>query len=427
MFVVVHRQFASAIGTKELKVSVRLPSGSETAADGTVVFPAKVWTTGAKAGLLELPGYFAATDGTIWSKITGEKLKKLKPNKNIKVNLQVKGKSRNLFVHRIVASTFLSTIRHAGQVEVDHISPNNKSPALANLRWATRSQNESNKCLERKKAANKKVGVHNSRAVQQLSIQDGRVIAEFESGTAAAAAVGLRSHRNICSVIAGRRLTAGGFKWRFAPPDTTLEAYKARGYEVIGGLEEAPHLYFSAELFVYNDRLGKMYKTVVAHGETYPYIRIGSSLRGVHQVVAALRGGYKSMRAFDEYCAARLRDDGERVVVMHAGDLDKEDWWNCSIGTQKENMAEAAQAWACAVVIRLSPDPTAEIWKYDGTREAVFSSSAEAGRALAKYSLRKNLASGIAQSARTGWAFSLLGGGRAWAFAATPPAGSEAA
>ena len=69
---VAYRQFASAIGTEELKaVHVRLPSGGEIAPDGTTVYPAKVWTVGARAELLILLGYFVSTRGTIWSRNQG--------------------------------------------------------------------------------------------------------------------------------------------------------------------------------------------------------------------------------------------------------------------------------------------------------------------------------------------------------------------
>ena len=105
---------------------------------------------------------------------------------------------------------------------------------------------------------------------------------------------------------------------------------------------------------------------------------------------------------------------------MHDGDEDVKDWWSCGIGTQKENALDRVRnttgrgaAWA--VTIRLSPDPQAEVWKYDGVRDAVFASFAEAGRVLAIYSDLKVLEAGIAQSVRTGCSFSLARGKRAWA------------
>jgi hypothetical protein len=321
MFVAV-RQFASAVGFKELKeVHVRLPANSEIAPDGTEVFPATVWT---KNELLILKGYFADVDGYVWSRRNGT-MKKLSRNKQ--VGLRIDGKTRMVLVHRVLASTFLSGIRHPGQTEVDHIDINSQNNAPANLRWCTPSQNSTNKCATRKEAHIKKNRELVSKPVQQLCPQNGNVIAEFSSARAATASLGI-SFKCISAVISGRRKTGGGFSWQFVPRLVTLETFKNRGIEVVGGLEEAPHVYFSADLQVYNDKLGKMYETPIAHGHEYPYIKIGGSSRTVHAVVTALRMNYKSLEAFDEFLAAN------DFVVMQDDDADRSDWWNCKVGTQ---------------------------------------------------------------------------------------------
>jgi hypothetical protein len=412
MFVAV-RQFASASGTEELKeVHVRLPADSKIAPDGTTVYPATVWT---KNKLLILGGYYASTDGDVWSRRNDRTLKKLSIDKQPRVGVYVDGKKWNFLVYRILASTFLSGIRHAGQVEIDHIDVNTKNNALANLRWATKKQNAGNKNATRKKAQSKKIGELYSKAVQQLCAQNGSVIAEFPSATAAVAALGILK---ISAVIAGRRKTAGGFAWQFAPRQVTLETFKNRGVEVVGGLEEAPHVYFSADLRVYNDdKIGKMYEIPIPHGHEYPFVYIGKSTRLVHHVVTALRMNFKSLAAFDEFLAAN------DFVVMHDDDADKSDWWNCRVGTRSENGLDAVRnkcntgkSAPQPVVVRLSPSPTSDIWKYDGVNEAKFSSYRQAARALADLSDLKCLNACICQSARTGYSFSLKNGQKAWAF-----------
>jgi hypothetical protein len=416
MFVAV-RQFASASGLEELKtVPVRLPSGGEIAPDGTTVYPATVWTFGAQSKLLVLPGYFVSMCGSIWSRNQGGSLKEMAPNSQ--VHLYIDGEGQSFLVHRIVASTFLSGIRHAGQIEVDHIDIKRENNALSNLRWATTKQNASNKCSKRKKETYARLSDLFSQAVQQLD-KDGSVIVEFPSLVAATAALGC-SKNCISNCVTGRSSTARGFAWRLSPPEMTLDEFRSRGFDVVGGIEEAPNFYFSSDLKVYHDGIGKMYEIPVAHGHVYPVLTVGGSQRKLHVVVAALRGGYKSLAAYDEFCATRLRDDDERVVVMHDGDEDVKDWWSCGIGTQKENALDRVRnttgrgaAWA--VTIRLSPDPQVEVWKYDGVRDAVFASFAEAGRVLAIYSDLKVLEAGIAQSVRTGCSFSLARGKRAWA------------
>lgn len=419
MSFVAYRQFASNRGIKELKeVHVRLPDSSEIAPDGTVVYPATVWD---KKELLVLEKYYASLDGDIWSVNTGS-LKKLSPSKKQQISLCVDGKQRLFYVHRIVASTFLSGIRHPGQTEVDHIIRDKDigKNAVVNLRWCTKKQNASNKCPLRAKNRAKRSSDLCSIPVQQLCPQTGDVIAEFPSQTAAAKAVGC-SKPAISRVSTGQQQTAGGYAWRFAPREMTLENFKSRGFDVVGGtLEEGPYFYFSADHKVYNDKTGKMYEIPIAHNHQYPMIFFGGSRRLVHIVVKAIRMGYKSLAEFDEYLAAT------GFVVMHDDDADKSDWWNCSrVGTRSENSFDAvrngcfntSKSAPRPVVIRLEPNLDAEVWKFDGMREAAFSSLLEAARALAPYSDLKYLAAGIGHSARTGGYFTLKNGVKAWVFA----------
>jgi hypothetical protein len=409
---VAYRQFASAVGTDEIKeVHVRLPGNSEIARDGTVVYPATVWD---KNKLL-LEKYFADVSGDIWSRKNGSTLTKL--SKAGRVALIVGGETRQFLVHRIIASTFLSALRHNGQTEVDHIDIDRENNALSNLRWATKKQNAANKCPVRAKAHRKRVGDLSARPVHQLCPKDGSILEEFPSQRAAAEALGI-FQGNISKATSGKLGTTGGFAWRLAPLQITLEDFKNRGFEVVGQLEEAPCVYFSSDLQVYNDnKFGKMYTIPIAHGHTYPNIVIGRSLRYVHVVVAALRGGYKSMAEFDAYLTAN------DLVVMHDEDADKSNWWNCKLGTRSENALDAVRNGCNVgksaprpVEIRLSALASAEIWKYDDVREAKFASYREAARNLSVYSDLKNLASNIGTSARTGGYFSLKNGQKAWAF-----------
>lgn len=413
------RQFASAVGTKEVKSQrVRLPAGAETAPDGTTVYPATVWT---KGELLQLPGYFASTSGEVWSRRQQKQMTVLSVSDNlVSLKIDTLGKQRTFLVHRIVASTFLSCIKLDAQTEVDHVDRNRNKNDLENLRWATKKQNASNKCPVKKKATAARLRYLFSRAVQQLCPQNGSVLAEFPSSTIAMTALGIKSKNAIGNCMAGRSPTAGGFAWRLAPRQMTLESFKNRGFEVVGGIEEAPHFYFSEDLQVYNDNTGTMYQILATSSEKYPTIRIDGSGRLVHSVVQALRLGHASLRAFDRHLASTLH------VVMHDEDKDKNDWWNCKTGTRSDNGLDAARngcnkgrTAARPISIHLVRDATSAAWKHDGRQDAVFSSTAEAARALAGKSPLKDLQASIYASLKQGISFSVLVEGtkaKAWAF-----------
>lgn len=419
------RQFASANELKEINVSLPLPGNSEIAPDGTVVYPATAWCEGT---ILELEKYYVSLDACVWSKKQGS-LKLVSIRKDGQVGVYVGSARRQLKVHRIVASTFLLGARHTGQTEVDHIVLEELSSrnAATNLRWATSTQNKSNRCPIKAKVSAKRVGDLYSKPVQQLCPASHSVIAEFPSATAAAEATNI-SRWTISNAINKKRKTSDGSVWQLAPREMTLENFKNRGPEYIGGaLAEAPHLYFSNDLQVYNDSIGKMYQIPVNHGQVYPTINIGGSLRYVHVVVAVMRSGkFASLAAYGEHCATQLREFGMTVVVRHDQGVPKTDFWNVSIGTASENgfdivreKSNTGKSAAQPVEIRVGTSrDTASVAEsiVGGASEAKFASFSDAARALGKYSELKNLVAGICVSARTGCSFSLLNGQKAWAF-----------
>jgi hypothetical protein len=352
--------------------------------------PAAVWT---KNKLLILEKYFANVDGEIWSQQQGS-LKKLSRCKRHRCAISVKGTKRSFYVHRIIASTFL--VRGADQVEVDHIDRRLENCALVNLRWVTKTENAANKCATKAKALCKRIRELKSKPVQQLC--NNVVLHEYPSATAAGKSLGI-SREGIRDAVLGRRKTAGGFEWRMSPREMTLEMFKARGFEVVGGIQEAPHVYFSSDLKVYDDdTLGKIYEPPT--NVRYPVITIGGRKRYIHRVVAAIRTGYKSMEDFD----AHMAKNG--LVVMHDGDADKSNWWNCKLGTRSENATDAFSN-GCFTSAKNAPRP---VVVHIGDDMFEYASCSDAARALQKHN------SIISRSARKASSFSLTNGQKACAF-----------
>ena len=86
------------------------------------------------------PNYAVTDDGKV---INLKTRKELKPVDNrhgyMRVNFRIAGKNNWLYVHHLVAETFLGP-RPEG-CEVDHIDHNRANNAVSNLRWVTRLEN----------------------------------------------------------------------------------------------------------------------------------------------------------------------------------------------------------------------------------------------------------------------------------------------
>ena len=96
----------------------------------------------------EFPNYQVSISGTVYNKTTGNELKWLEhPNREgviyYRVHFSHKSKGYQRRVHRVVASTFLDNPDNL--TEVDHIDGNPSNNHVDNLRWCSRSQNQTNK------------------------------------------------------------------------------------------------------------------------------------------------------------------------------------------------------------------------------------------------------------------------------------------
>lgn len=113
-------------------------------------------------------------------------------------------KQKKLFLHRIIATTFIDNPE--GKPCVNHIDENKLNNDLSNLEW----------CTERENAVHgtriKRIAEKLSKKVIQLDLND-NVLKEFESMHQAERETGV-SVSSISNCCNGRRKSAGGFKWR---------------------------------------------------------------------------------------------------------------------------------------------------------------------------------------------------------------------
>lgn len=115
-----------------------------------------------------------------------------------RVRLCKEGTVFAVYVHRLVASTFLG--ERSG--EVNHINGDKQDNRLDNLEWCTHQENM-------QKAAD--TGLINCTAVAQSS--DGVTVAVYPSITDASKKIG-GSKSNIAKCCNGQRKTAYGYEWR---------------------------------------------------------------------------------------------------------------------------------------------------------------------------------------------------------------------
>lgn len=117
------------------------------------------------------------------------------------VHLRKNGKGKSIFVHRLVASAFISNSE--GKEQINHINGDKTDNRLENLEWCTNGENQ----------------LHKYRVLGCKPY--GKPVVCLESGETYSSEVAAGKHLGVdSSCIAkccnGKRKIAGGFHWRYA-------------------------------------------------------------------------------------------------------------------------------------------------------------------------------------------------------------------
>ena len=127
------------------------------------------------------------------------------------VLLSKNGKTKNFYIHRLVATYFLNNEHN--KKEIDHINTIRTDNRVENLRWVTKSENMKNP-LTIEKCSKKMMGkTLKSKPILQFSKQ-GDFIREWNSAMEIKRELGLN---NFCinKCCRGLQYTSGGYKWLY--------------------------------------------------------------------------------------------------------------------------------------------------------------------------------------------------------------------
>lgn len=125
----------------------------------------------------------------------------------LRVRLYLYGKSKRLYVHRIVAEAFIPN--PDGLPQVNHKDENKKNNSVNNLEWCTASYNMNyGSCIERLL-----VNQPHRMEIYQYTI-DGRFVAHYRSTNEAGRMTGIRP-TEIRDCVKGRQGSAHGYKWYY--------------------------------------------------------------------------------------------------------------------------------------------------------------------------------------------------------------------
>lgn len=167
------------------------------------------------------PNYYITDDGRVYTRRAYAnkagrvmKLRTFEHNGYVWCNLCYNNKVKHVSVHRLVAQAFIPNPNNLP--EVNHINGHKNDNRVANLEWASRSDNlkHSFRVLGRVPTWKGKKGIESSKAKKIFQINNGKIVNVFYGSREASDATGI-GDSCIRAALTGRRKTAGGYCWAY--------------------------------------------------------------------------------------------------------------------------------------------------------------------------------------------------------------------